>query len=387
MLLHPTNLAEGYCRTLKLNIDDSNPTKYFICSKFPSCGEHDLSISLNKFNCQCGNPLNRSVMMKNFDNIFVKSCATFIIKDDLTVMPNSMDVTNLSLLQNLGIKSTSSVKEMMVNVTKEKRTHSIERSLFFFCDLERPLIEDFETFYCIDENEIQFPVKLVIRKSDSKLLYALGEHDFANILLSFHASSLGGVVREFGGSFDTLYKSISDLDENRYFVSKVAKDMLVYPKLARHYNDFSQNILSGDGSDGYRCYYRLRKHIEGIGHNQVFITDNFITGEENFKWLWPVCREKHTSDEGYVKGRPKLYGVTDDLTIAPFSPSTLINFINRFETPFEDLKEKGVTIGTKDVTNSCLSILRAALTSTSALTNGLAHFITEVKEEIRNEDN
>lgn len=120
MLLHPTNLAEGYCRTLKLNIDDSNPTKYFICSKFPSCGEHDLSISLNKFNFQCGNPLNRSVMMKNLDNIFVKSCATFIIEDDLTVMPNSMDVTNLSLLQNLGIKSTSSVKEMMVNVTKEK---------------------------------------------------------------------------------------------------------------------------------------------------------------------------------------------------------------------------------------------------------------------------
>lgn len=67
--------------------------------------------------------------------------------------------------------------------------------------------------------------------------------------------------------------------------------------------------------------------------------------------MWPVCREKHTSDEGYVKG-PKLYVVTDDLTIAPFSPSTLINFINRFETPFEDLKEKGVTIGTKDVTNS-----------------------------------
>ncbi|PNY13836.1 DUF674 family protein, partial [Trifolium pratense] len=43
-----------------------------------------------------------------------------------------------------------------------------------------------------------------------------------------------------------------------------------------------------------------------------------------------------------------------------------------------DLTEKVVTIGIKE----CLSILKAALTSTSALSNGLAHLLTEVKEEI-----
>ena len=35
----------------------------------------------------------------------------------------------------------------------------------------------------------------------------------------------------------------------------------------------------------------------------------------------------------------------------------------------------------------CLSILKAALTSSSAFTNGLAHLITEVKEETCNEKN
>jgi len=122
MLLQPANSSEDYCSSLKLNIDDTEPTKYFLCTKFPCCDHtNNLRISFNKYNCDyCGNPLNRSVMMKHFHTGFVRSGATFIIKDDLTVMLNSMDVTNFSLLQNFGIKSASYVKEMTVSVTKEK---------------------------------------------------------------------------------------------------------------------------------------------------------------------------------------------------------------------------------------------------------------------------
>jgi len=59
-------------------------------------------------------------MMKHFRDGFVNSGATFIVKDDLTVLPNSMDITNFSLLQNFGIKNASSVNEMTVSVAKEK---------------------------------------------------------------------------------------------------------------------------------------------------------------------------------------------------------------------------------------------------------------------------
>jgi hypothetical protein len=124
VLLRPANSSEGYCRTLKLNIDDTEPTKYFLCTDFPTCKSDSfgsLGISINKYNCdRCGNPLNRSVLFKHFENGFVKNGATFIITDELSVMPNSMDITNFSLLQTFGLESASSVKEMTVTVNKEK---------------------------------------------------------------------------------------------------------------------------------------------------------------------------------------------------------------------------------------------------------------------------
>ncbi|MCI07231.1 tyrosine/dopa decarboxylase, partial [Trifolium medium] len=61
----------------------------------------------------------------------------------------------------------------------------------------------------------------------------------------------------------------------------------------------------------------------------------------------------------------------------PLSPISALGLLNRFKTPLNDLKEKVVIIGIKEA----LSILKAGLTSKSALTNGLAHLLTEVTEE------
>jgi hypothetical protein len=62
---------------------------------------------------------NRSVFPRPYCKGFVNSVATFVITDDLTIMPNSMIHTSFSLLKNSGI-STSSAKEITVNVTEEK---------------------------------------------------------------------------------------------------------------------------------------------------------------------------------------------------------------------------------------------------------------------------
>jgi len=59
-----------------------------------------------------------------FCNGFVNDGATFVIADDLRVVPNSMDITSFGVLQEVGIKHTTSVKEMTVNVTKEKVFYS-----------------------------------------------------------------------------------------------------------------------------------------------------------------------------------------------------------------------------------------------------------------------
>jgi hypothetical protein len=57
------------------------------------------------------------------------------------------------------------------------------------------------------------------------------------------------------------------------------------------------------------------------------------------------------SNESYVKG-PAMYVATDDLVIAPLSPISALGLLNRIKIPLNDLKEKVVTIGTKEVRKS-----------------------------------
>jgi len=136
MLLQPINSAEDYCSTLKLNIDDTQPTKYFACKYNSSCFNYcDFTISTykDKHNCRCGNPLTLPVIFKHFRQGFVNSVATFVITDDLIVMPNGIDYTSFSLLQELGIKNASSVKEIVLKITKDKVLCFNISSAYNFC--------------------------------------------------------------------------------------------------------------------------------------------------------------------------------------------------------------------------------------------------------------
>jgi hypothetical protein len=120
MLLQPKNSSEDYCSSIKLNIDDTQPTKYFIRCPYSYC-DYNSSLCLTTsmdYRCKCGSS-KRSVVLKHFREGFVNSDATFLITDDLVIMSNSMVYTSITLLKNSGIV-TSATKEMTLNVTKEK---------------------------------------------------------------------------------------------------------------------------------------------------------------------------------------------------------------------------------------------------------------------------
>nr|XP_027188643.1 uncharacterized protein LOC113785797 [Cicer arietinum] len=120
LLLQPKNSSEKYCSTLKFNIDDTAPTKYFICSRPGGCWHNScFSTSINEI-CSCGCRLNCLVLLRTFRNGFVNGDASFVITDNLRVIPNSMDYTSLALLHSLGIQSANLVKEITVNLTKDK---------------------------------------------------------------------------------------------------------------------------------------------------------------------------------------------------------------------------------------------------------------------------
>lgn len=140
MLLQPKNSSEDYCSTLKLNIDDTEFTKYFICSKFGGHYSYYFSTSTNEICPSCEYKcFTRSVAVKHFFNGFVNGDdATFVLTDDLIILPKSVGYVSFGLLQNSGIISTSSVEEMNVTITKEK-VFIFSYLKWLFCCLLLPL--------------------------------------------------------------------------------------------------------------------------------------------------------------------------------------------------------------------------------------------------------
>jgi len=217
---------------------------------------------------------------------------------------------------------------------------TLERSCLFSCNVQ-------------NSSNIQIKVKLVIRKSDGKVLCAQGEEDFANLLLSFLTFPLGGVVSMLRGncslgSIDRLYNSIVDIDETKYFVSTEAKKRLVDPFVARQFN-FSKPILPIQPSVRYYCYYHDEDFKESITRNQFFISREVWSKERNCRELFLFNNSK--THEGYVKGLI-TYVATDDLIISRSSPILSLDFLHCSGTPLDDLKEKVVTIGVKEVRKS-----------------------------------
>ncbi|XP_004491999.1 uncharacterized protein [Cicer arietinum] len=371
MLLQPSNFAEDYCNTLKLNIDDTPPTMFYQCSN-PCVRCRSLGLTTSRYpkQCTCGKSFysTSSVLAKHFRKGFVNGIVTFVITDNLAVMPNSMDCTSLGMLQEFGILNPSSAKEIVLNLNKQKvlellKCFLISKSTLTDLFLEKKPSPGISSLFPLAEfrgkGNVQIIIKLVIKKSDGKVLYAQGKQDFANLLLSFLTFPLGGVVSVLGtysclGSIDVLYKSIADLNENNYFVSKEAKNRLIHPCISPKLKLSNQILPILD--PGVVEYY---SHGGLIGRHLQY----FKAGEDK-------------SRESYVKG-PAMYYATDDLVVAPLSPISNLGLLNRFKIPLNDLKEKIVTIGVTD----CLRILKASLTSTSALTNGLAHLLTDVKGE------
>ncbi|KAL5078594.1 hypothetical protein RYX36_007015 [Vicia faba] len=65
--------------------------------------------------------------------------------------------------------------------------------------------------------------------------------------------------------------------------------------------------------------------------------------------------------------------VTDDLVVMPMSTIPGVSYLEKMKVPFNDVEERTVKIDRKEN----LSILKASMTTTSALTNDLDLYIIE----------
>lgn len=74
--------------------------------------------------------------------------------------------------------------------------------------------------------------------------------------------------------------------------------------------------------------------------------------------------------DSFVKGRT-MYTVTDDLVVSTPSSAFIISTLNRMKILVSDVEKQELDIGIEEA----LNILKASLSSTSALSDGLKPFL------------
>ncbi|KAK6134778.1 hypothetical protein DH2020_031448 [Rehmannia glutinosa] len=134
-------------------------------------------------------------------------------------------------------------------------------------------------------------VKAMVQKSRNKVLFAEAGDDFIKFLSSFLIIPLGGVEYILGNNtclknIDNLYRSIVNINGDKYLKTKDMKFLLLRP--------------------------------ENISRNQILpLTDQ--------KGLSPVIFPK--GEGNYVKGQ-RMYLVTDDLIVTPFSMTSSFSILS-----------------------------------------------------------
>ncbi|CAL0302654.1 unnamed protein product [Lupinus luteus] len=402
MLVHPRNSSEDYCQSIKLNIDDTEKTKYFICEDW-ECSRKEsgglLSLFKNK-RCKCGKLMNREILPRNSSNCvgFVKDKFTFIIFDDLKVIPDNVH-SSVTQPKNFGIEKLKAIKVVTVNVTQKEIVDLLKISLLS----NTPLTDFFlrrkvfrvnllmQRKTMVFNNVIAEPrdrggfisLKVVRKKSNNKILFVQAGDDFIDILLSFLTFPLGGVENMLKGnsclgSIDNLYNSILDLDSNKYLKSSNIKDKLVKSCVAQHFK-LQEQILPIDEVPivKYSCYTE-QNNIGGICNSYLTTTQGYqyTCGNRVYVPLTYVEPLSSTCKSGFVK-KPSLFMVTDDLVVRPGSSMSVVSFLTTLGFSSSEFDEQIIKIGKRE----CLSLLKASLFSSSALTDVLGQFIFPIKKE------
>ncbi|KAK2641832.1 hypothetical protein Ddye_023595 [Dipteronia dyeriana] len=130
MLLYPRNAAAAQCKRLKLNIDDGEPLKYFICNR-PDCIllEYRVLSHYKGAICGCGVDMDYEMGLcekepkrRGDRGVFVKGLTRLIISDKLEVMPASTE-TSLYLLSKLGIMDGNTIEECNRYISEDEKLY------------------------------------------------------------------------------------------------------------------------------------------------------------------------------------------------------------------------------------------------------------------------
>ncbi|KAK6157286.1 hypothetical protein DH2020_011534 [Rehmannia glutinosa] len=335
-LLNPVSSLQAEREKLKLNVDGTKPITS-VDTDFKRKSKRSRKASV----------LSKPPVAD--DGGFTVKTESFVITDDLQIAP-VVAGSILRTLINLGITETDGAELRNLTLGFNEIMDLLKGSLLSNTPLTDLIFRERAKMNCATGNLLRqvkkeessssssrkMTVKAMVQKSTNKILFVEAKGDFVDFLCSFLTIPLGGVECLLGGNaclknIDNLYKSIANVNGDNYLKTKETKAMLLKPKLSHLYNS--------------------------VNHFLPFIEKGLSTSNSS-----------HVSPGGgkIVKGE-RMYVVTDDLTVTPFCMASSFSVLSRLKIPLSDVNELELEIGLDEA----LSILKASLTSTSALTNGV----------------
>ncbi|KAL3506064.1 hypothetical protein ACH5RR_031446 [Cinchona calisaya] len=363
ILLNPRNPLAEHCMNLKLNVDDYYPDSYFQCSNWSN--HHCYSCDYSEAKCSCRgtftkqNFLNRPHSTDDYQGAFVKGKMTFLISDDLKVTTNSPSHL-VQLFSNLGLDDVNQITEISVAAGLEE----VSRLLKYLLISKSPLTDVFLPYKKgkVDNTILPEPnyippslpevqgktstsklsLKIILRKSTNSVLFAEASDDVVDFLFSFFTLPLGSVVKLLDGNsglgcVDNLFRDVNSLD----------KEWLTIPP---------EKLLDAGVKDRYKCLkqpLRIQDRQEMYYYYSQFVDPRYLPGQEKYsgRFIKP-----HSS-----------FVASDDLTLTPLSSASSIGFLKEHKVPISDIEEQVIVVGEAEA----LCILKASLTSDSAITDGL----------------
>ncbi|KAL1368542.1 hypothetical protein AAHE18_02G129000 [Arachis hypogaea] len=395
MLLRPRNPCEALCRKLKLNVDDNEPTRSFICSNHCKRSNSLLSAFSGVTCIKCGNPMDKEpkimvndssseVTHRREDGVFVKGEAMYLIFDNLKVLQSSPRIFVKELVQ-LGYKDFNNLTEIYQNVGLKEILELLKQAL-----TSKTVLSYLDVFFAngfskgmstyspkigqtINHGRSDYyrNLKVTVSKSKKKILHAEAEEDFVDFLLSFLTAPLGSVLNVLDGNaslgcMDNLYDSVKDLNSSWFFTEKiVTRHPLLNPHVAPQFGFKKWQPLQIRETCDYKYGY-----ISGL-----LIPKSLIDMNTQF---YEPRSPNGQKEVGFVR-RPSVFVVWDDLHVIPMANASSISFMQKMNVPFDDLEEYVIRIGSAEA----LNLLGASLTTNAALTEGLFYLLEMPNQDAR----
>ncbi|XP_027905996.1 uncharacterized protein LOC114165613 [Vigna unguiculata] len=329
MLLSPRNPLESSYQRLKVRVDDTEPTRYFMCH---TCSkEKDLLMStFDGAKCQCGKLMKKETKLlveskeeRAKDNgVFVKPDAMLLIFDDLRVLRSSPDIEHTKA----SIISKSPLSDVLLENRGSKK-------------------------YCFsgDTGPVHWKgsveMKVMVSKSKNKILFAEAEGDFVDFLVSFLTIPIGSIMKVMKGklclgSIGNLYTSVKDLNPS-WFVGS-SNESLLNIKIAPHFGCKS-NPLEEEDSPQYWYGPVVQKHNEG--RTMISNRKDMLRDPKKVKLFDPRSIDgAREAGVGFMK-RPCLFVVSDDLKVIPMTTASSILYLKELGNgKLNDLEEHYVKV-------------------------------------------